>query len=97
MRLQKIFLIVFASFISVYTLDSCGPKGPYNPFLKKRTKPSEELRQDLGKLKQKTGRVSKRQIRKNKRSKIKSDNNATRERPIRKFFRTHINRHKYLH
>lgn len=61
MRFLKSSIFIFAV-LSMLSVASCGSKGPYNPYLKMKKKPSDILREGDKKVVKKGNRRYKRQL-----------------------------------
>lgn len=66
-RFLKITFIAFAIVFIVSILDSCKNKGPYNPYLKMKTKPNKAQIDADKKVIKKGNRAYKRQLGNNRR------------------------------
>lgn len=64
--LKKISIIVFVLIVSVLPYSCRKSKGPYNPYLKMKTKPSEVMRKEDKRIIKKGNKTYERQLGKNR-------------------------------
>ena len=58
---MRILKNLFIFFIALGSLNSCKPKGAYNPYLTAKTKPSERQAQETKRIMRKQNRMVKKQ------------------------------------